>query len=91
MKATSAFLKLFDLLILGQLTKDAQPGFPIPDFPMCIQKAHDFAKVGGLEVSVLQDILFDGITQNLNSSEKEKVLRMKYLSQNLTNIRYKNA
>lgn len=77
--------------ILGQLTKDAQPGFPIPDFPMCIQKAHDFAKVNGLEIDILQDILFEGITQNLTSNEKEKVLRMKYLGQNLTNIRYRNA
>jgi len=77
--------------IIGQLTKDAQPGFPIPDFPMCVQKAHDFAKVNGLEVDILQDILFEGITQKLTPEEKEKVLRMKYLGQNLTNIRYRNA
>ncbi|MEZ5199290.1 MAG: hypothetical protein R2764_23780 [Bacteroidales bacterium] len=77
--------------IIGQLTQDAQPGFPIPDFPMCVQKAHDFAKVNGLEVDILQDILFDGITQKLTPEEKEKVLRMKYLGQNLTNIRYRNA
>lgn len=77
--------------IIGQLTKDAQPGFPIPDFPMCVQKAHDFAKVNGLEVDILQDILFEGITQNLTPKEKEKVLRIKYLGQNLTSIRYRNA
>ncbi|PJJ76186.1 hypothetical protein BXY57_1792 [Thermoflavifilum aggregans] len=77
--------------IIGQLTKDAQPGFPIPDFPMCVQKAHDLAKVNGLEVDILQDILFDGITQNLTPTEKEKVLRIKLLGQNLTNIRYRNA
>lgn len=77
--------------ILGQLTKDAQPGFPIPDFPMCVQKAHDYAKVNGLEVDILQDILFEGITQKLTPEEKEKILRMKYLGHNLTNIRYKNA
>lgn len=77
--------------IIGQLTRDAQPGFPIPDFPMCVQKAHDFAKVNGLEVDILQDILFEGITQNLSPEEKEKILRMKYLGQNLTNIRYRNA
>jgi len=77
--------------IIGQLTKDAQPGFPIPDFPMCVQKAHDFAKVNGLEVDILQDILFEGITQKLTPDEKEKVLRIKYLGQNLTNIRYRNA
>lgn len=77
--------------ILGQLTKDAQPGFPIPDFPMCVQKAHDYANVNGLEVDILQDILFEGITQKLTPDEKEKILRMKYLGQNLTNIRYRNA
>jgi len=77
--------------IIGQLTKDAQPGFPIPDFPMCVQKAHDFAKVNGLEVNILQDILFEGITQKLSPDEKERVLRIRYLGQNLTNIRYRNA
>ena len=77
--------------IIGQLTQDARPGFPIPDFPMCVQKAHDFAKVNGLEVSILQDILFEGINQNLTADEKEKVLRIKHLGQNLTNIRYRNA
>ncbi|HWD90545.1 MAG TPA: hypothetical protein VG367_20610 [Mucilaginibacter sp.] len=77
--------------IIGQLTNDAQPGFPIPDFPMCVQKAHDFAKVNGLEVDILQDILFEGATQNLTPEEKEKVLRMKYLGRNITNIRYRNA
>lgn len=77
--------------ILGQLTEDAQPGFPIPDFPMCVQKAHDFAKVSGLELSVLQDILYQGVTQNLSNEEKEKILRIKHLGKNLTNIRYRNA
>ncbi|MDX2282574.1 MAG: hypothetical protein NW241_00370 [Bacteroidia bacterium] len=77
--------------IIGQLLNDAQPGFPIPDFPMCIQKAHDFAKVGGIEMAVLQDMLFDGLNNNLSPVEQEKVLRIKHLSENLTNRRYKNA
>ena len=77
--------------ILGQLLNDAQPGFPIPDFPQSVQKAHDFAAVSGIEVSVLQDILFNGITQELTPQEQERILRMKHLGQNLTNRRYKNA
>lgn len=77
--------------IVGQLTVDAQQGFPIPDYPMCIQKAHDYAQVNGLEVSILQDILFEGITQNLTDHETEKILRMKHLGENLTSRRYKNA
>jgi hypothetical protein len=77
--------------ILGQLMHDAQYGFPIPDFPMCIQKAHDYAKINGIEVDILQDILFEGITNGLSQNESEKVLRMKYLRKNLTNLRYRNA
>ncbi len=77
--------------IMGQLLNDAQPGFPIPDFPQCVQKAHDFAKVGGIEIAVLQDILFNGMVQNLTPQEREKILRIRHLGENLTNRRYKNA
>lgn len=77
--------------IIGQLLNDAQPGFPIPDFPQSVQKAHDFAMVGGIEISVLQDMLFNGITQNMTPQEKERILRMRYLGQDLLNRRYKNA
>lgn len=77
--------------IIGQLTVDAQQGFPIPDYPMCIQKAYDHAKISGIEVAILQDILLEGIAQNLNEHEKERLLRMKYLGENLASRRYKNA
>lgn len=77
--------------ILGQLTNDAQLGFPVPDFPMSVQKAHDFAKINGLEISILQDILFEGITGKMTAAEIERILRMKHLGQSLTNLRYKNA
>jgi len=75
--------------ILGQLTVDAQQGFPIPDYPMSIQKAHDFAKLTGLEVEILQDLLMEGITQNLTLDESERLLRMKHLGQSLAALRYK--
>lgn len=77
--------------ILGQLTVDAQQGFPIPDYPMSIQKAHDYAKLTGLEIEVLQDLLMQGIAQNLTLDESEKLLRMKYLGRSLAALRYKEA
>lgn len=77
--------------ILGRLTVDAQQGFPIPDYPMCIQRAHDFAKMTGLEITVLQDLLVSGITEGLNEAEAERLLRMKYLGQNLAALRYKEG
>jgi hypothetical protein len=77
--------------VLGQLTVDAQQGFPIPDYPMCIQRAHDFAKLTGLEIEVLQDLLVEGVCQGLTPQESERVLRMKYLGRSLAALRYKEA
>jgi hypothetical protein len=77
--------------VLGQLTVDAQQGFPIPDYPMCIQKAHDFAKLTGLEVQILQDILVQTMCEKLTDKETEKLLRMKHLGQSLAALRYKEA
>jgi hypothetical protein len=77
--------------ILGQLTVDAQQGFPIPDYPMCIQRAHDFAKLTGLEVEVLQDLLVQVMSEKLTDKETEKLLRMKHLSRSLASVRYKEA
>lgn len=77
--------------ILGQLTADAQQGFPIPDYPMCIQRAHDLAKLSGFEVEDFQDMLFQGICRNLTPEESERLLRMKYLGQTLAELRYKET
>jgi hypothetical protein len=77
--------------ILGQLTVDAQQGFPIPDYPMCIQRAHDYAKLTGLEVAVLQDVLVEGMCFQLTPDETERLLRLKYLGQSLAALRYKEA
>ena len=77
--------------ILGQLTIDAQQGFPIPDYPMCIQRAHDHAKLTGLEIQVLQDLLLNGICEKLNPEESERLLRLKHLGQSLAALRYKEA
>jgi hypothetical protein len=77
--------------ILGQLTVDAQQGFPIPDYPMCIQRAHEFAKLTGLEVEVLQDLLVDGMSQGLTPEQSERLLRMKHLGRSLAALRYKEA
>lgn len=77
--------------ILGQLVVDAQQGFPIPDYPMCIQQAHDFAKMTGLEIAVLQDLLVDGVCEGLSETQVERVYRMKHLGQNLADLRYKEG
>jgi hypothetical protein len=77
--------------ILGQLTVDAQQGFPIPDYPMTIQRAHDFAKLTGLEVAILEDLLFEGMCEKLTSEQTDRLLRLKHLGRSLAALRYKEA
>ena len=77
--------------IIGCLAEDARPGFPIPDFPMCIQKAHDHARIGGIELSFLNDLLFDHIMEDLSDKEeREKALRARHLRENPGAIRYRH-
>jgi hypothetical protein len=77
--------------VLGQLMVDAQQGFPMRDYPMTIQRAHDFAKLSGLEIEVLQDLLLQGMCQSLGDNEAERLLRLKHLGRSLAGLRYKEA
>lgn len=76
--------------ILGYLAEDARPGFPIPDFPMCVQKAHDHAKIGGIELSFLNDLLFEHMTANMSAEEREKALRARHLREDPGQLRYRH-
>ena len=77
--------------VLGQLAADARPGFPIPDFPMSVQKAHDHARIGPLENSLLSDILLEEMGVELPDDERERLYRLKYLGEDITARRYRNA
>ena len=74
--------------ILGYLARDARPGFPIPDFPMCIQKAHEYAKIGGIEMAYLQELLFDEMESSMSKADSEKILRVRYLMEDVSARRY---
>src|SRR3989441_5332366 len=76
---------------LGQPTMDAQQGFPKTDHPTTIQRAHDFAKLTGLEVAILEDLLLEGMCENLSSDEADRLLRLKHLGRSLAALRYKEA
>ncbi len=47
--------------ILGSLLGDALDGFPIPQYPLCLQKAQSNAELVDFDVVVLQDQIFEGI------------------------------
>ena len=47
--------------ILGCMLADALNGFPIPHYPLCLQKAHANAALVDFDFDVLQNHIFDGI------------------------------
>ncbi len=47
--------------ILGYLLTDAANGFPVPFYPLCLQKAHEYAALVDFDFDVLQDQVLDGI------------------------------
>ena len=80
--------------VLEFLAEDARRGFPVPDFPLCIQTAHDSAKIGGIELSWLKDILIDKMEETMKTEvpdspgQREKIFRALHLGEDLAALRY---
>jgi hypothetical protein len=47
--------------ILGYMLADAINGFPVPMYPLCLQKAHENAAMVDFDFYILQDHIFEGI------------------------------
>jgi hypothetical protein len=47
--------------ILGFMLADAINGFPVPFYPLCLQKAHENAALVDFDFEILQDQIFDAI------------------------------
>ena len=54
-------------VILGYMLADAINGFPIPFYPMALQKAHENAALVDFDFDVLQDQIFDAIKKVANN------------------------
>ena len=53
---------------MGHLLADAENGFPVPFYPLCLQKAHENAALVDFDFDVLQDEIFDGIRKLLGEN-----------------------
>ena len=57
-------------VILGCLLSDATNGFPVPFYPMCLQKAHENAALVNFDFDILQDDVFDGLRAALGAQSQ---------------------
>ena len=51
--------------ILGSITQDACNGFPVPFYPLCLQKAHENAALAGFDLDILQGYIYQGVRESL--------------------------
>jgi len=64
-----------DSLIFGCLLQDSINGFPVPYYPLCLQRAHENAQVVDFDFDILQDEIIKSIRDNLGGDQKETLDR----------------
>ena len=56
--------------ILAYLKSDAETGFPIPYYPKCIQKAHEYSAIAGVDMEILQHEIIKALLNNMVSDKE---------------------
>lgn len=51
--------------IFGAMLSDAVNGFPVPNYPLCLQKAHENAALVDFDFDILQDAIYDAVRATL--------------------------
>lgn len=74
--------------ILGYLLSDAQEGFPVPLYPMCLQKAHEAAALVGLDLDILQDEIMSAIREELSLRDEMVLDELTLQPEDLSSARY---
>ncbi|AKB78190.1 hypothetical protein MSHOH_1707 [Methanosarcina horonobensis HB-1 = JCM 15518] len=59
--------------IFGYLLNDAINGFPVPFYPLCLQKAHEYAQVVDFDLEIFQDEIYSAV-RDLLPPEKQPII-----------------
>jgi hypothetical protein len=73
--------------IFGYLLNDAINGFPVPFYPLCLQKAHNYAQIVDFDLEIFQDEIFSAV-RDLLPEEKRGIIDSMKLHSDLSNRRY---
>jgi len=73
--------------IFGYLQKDAVEGFPVPFYPMCLQKAHSHAQIVDFDQDILADQVVSAVRETLPEAERP-IFDALPLKQDVANRRY---
>lgn len=73
--------------IFAYLLADAIDGFPVPFYPRCLQKAHEFAQIVDFDLDILQDTVV-GAVKTLVGSRGQDVIDAMRLVPDVTGRRY---
>jgi len=63
----------FDSEIFGYLLADSINGFPVPHYPLCLQRAHEHAQIVGFDMDILQDEVIKAMKEILPQDKREIV------------------
>ncbi len=72
--------------ILGSMLHDAEQGFPVPYFPLCLQKAHEHAVLTGFDIDIMQGYIYDKLRAILG---KEKATLDEFMLQDVNPARHR--
>lgn len=57
--------------IFGYLLNDAQLGFPMPYYPLSLQKAHEYAQMSGIEMEIIEEIFHKALRKFIGEEHGE--------------------
>ena len=60
-----------DSEIFGYLLADSINGFPVPHYPLCLQRAHEHAQIVGFDMDILQDEVIKAMKDLLPNDKRE--------------------
>lgn len=66
--------------IFGYLLNDAIDGFPVPFYPLCLQKAHEHAQIVDFDLEIFQDQIFSSIRELLPENKRKVVDSIRFYS-----------